>query len=163
MNRFISITFLLLATMVQAGELRIVETDDGIVAEYTGTTPDEDSESEKSSLASNSADPIRGEFLSSQFERLKKEADELSRQPGTESENDLAARRALVDEKKRQIEIYTEEMRRMTDKTQAKITDKTRAEEGVPVRQQSQRKQIKKQMNALKMSGTSSPSAAGQE
>jgi hypothetical protein len=162
MNRFIAITFLLLATLAQAGELRIVETDDGIVAEYTGTPSDKSSESENPSVTGNSADPIGGEFLSSQIERLKKEADELSRQPGTESENDLATRRALVDEKKRQIEIYTEEMRRMTDKAQAKITDKTRAEEGVPVRQQSQRKQIKKQMNALKMSGTSS-SSAGQE
>jgi hypothetical protein len=163
MNKLITVTLILLATLARAGELKIVETDDGIIAEYTGTPSDKSSESEKLSLTSNSADVTRVEFLSSQIERLKKEADELSRQPGNESENDLTTRRAIADEKKRQIEIYTEEIRRLTDKTPAKITDKTRVEEGPPVRQQSQRHQIKKQLKALKNSGTSSPSAAGQE
>jgi hypothetical protein len=163
MNKLVAVTLLLLVTPVHADELRIVETDEGIIAEYTGTPSEKGSDSEKPAISGKTANVSRVEYLTFQIERLKKETVEISRQSDNETEDDLKTRQVLADEKKRQIEMYSEEIRLLRDEPQPKKTDNTLADEGVPIKQQSNRKQMKRQMKELKKLRTSSSSATDPE
>jgi hypothetical protein len=71
---------------------------------------------------------------------------------GNESEDELRLKHTLADEKQQQIETYSDEVRRVRGNLQA--------DEAPPVKQQSQRLAMKRQMKELKklrLSAQSSP------
>jgi hypothetical protein len=112
MNKITTLAALLfLATTVHGGELKIVETDDRIIAEYTGVPPDEGGDGEKPSNSGSNAEVTRVKNLNAQIERLKMEIAELEKISGHETDDEVAAKHLLADEKRRQIEIYAEEIR----------------------------------------------------
>jgi hypothetical protein len=115
----IAIILLSLAAVVaaQAGELRIIETEEGITAEYTGTPAETGGDGEK---------PAEGSKPSA---------------PGNSAD----------------------EMRQPTDRDQAKIADRPKPNEELPVKPKSYRQERKKQTKALRESRTPSPAAADPE
>ena len=120
MNRLLTVFILALATTVQAGELKIDETDELIIVEYVGT-PSDSTSGERAELA------------------------------GNESADEVRLKNALADENKRQIETYSEEVRR--------INGNLRADGEPPVKQQHNRLAMKRQMQELKKLRTSASSS----
>jgi len=155
MSRLITITLFLLATTVHAEELKIVETAEGITAEYSGAPSEKSSEQEKPSMTGNSADATRLQFLTSQVEKLKREADEILELSGNESEDELMFKNGLADEKNREMEMYAEEIRRLT-------VDSPPREE-VPKTQQKKGRESTRQLRAWKKLRAPSPSAVSPE
>jgi hypothetical protein len=155
MTRLITITLFLLATSVQAEDLTIVETDEGIIAKYSGTLSEKSSEHETPSMTATSADATRVQYLTSQVEKLKREADEILELSGNESEDELMLKNGLVDEMNRQMEMHAEEIRQLTGDSQP--------HEGVSKMQQKKGREITRQLKAWKKLGTSAPSDTSPE
>jgi hypothetical protein len=121
MRPIVIVILLVLTTGVQAAEVKIIETDEGISAEFTGTSSASESEGEKPNSARRQTSVPRMQELSLLVEQLQKEVDEILKLSGTETEEELAAKNALAAEKKRQIELYQEEMRQIAGPAQPKV------------------------------------------
>lgn len=100
----------IMAVIARAETPKIVESDSGIVVEYTGT-PDNAPAAEKGNAAApiRRDAPRRSAWLSAEIERLRAElvqTELLSAQEGPEA----AAAQASAAEKKQQLEAYTQEL-----------------------------------------------------
>lgn len=124
MNRLVTILLLSLATAVQAGEVKIVETDSGIIAEYTGSPSSTVTDNEIPVVAGENDDATRVNFLTAQIEQLKREVAEILKLSGNETEDERQAKEALAAEKKQRIQSYEDEIRRMSGKSQAEAVQK---------------------------------------
>lgn len=124
MNIPMTILLLSLTTAVQAGEVKIVETESGIIAEYTGSPSSTGSESEIPATAAENDNATKDNFLTAQIERLKMEVAEILKQSGNETEDERQAKEALAAEKKRRIEFYEDEIRQMSGKPQTEEVQK---------------------------------------
>ena len=111
MRTVIVILTVLLATGVQAGELRITENETGIIAEFTGTSADTGTDSATPPTTKRGPDTVGVERRTALIERLKNEADELSRVTGNESVDELTAKSELFDDTTHKIELFTMEFR----------------------------------------------------
>src|SRR6185369_6843200 len=98
MKRFMTIFLLSLATAVPAGEVKIVETESGIIVEYAGSPSSTGIDSEiPAAVAGND------------------NATEV---------NSITAQEALAAEKKQQIELYEEKIRQVSAKPQTEAVQK---------------------------------------
>lgn len=131
MNRFAVIFILILASSVQAGELRIVETDTEIIAEYTGTPSSADGDvdapaagagNDRAAMVNDKA--VMVNFITAQIEQLRRELADLLKRSGTESEEEQQAKDALAAEKRLQIKTYEDEIRRLTGNPQTEAVQK---------------------------------------
>jgi len=144
---------LFLPLIANAGEGKIVETDTGIVVEYSGAPADNNPSGgdEKPSANVNGADVPRVEYLAAQIEKLKKEISDIAQRTGKESESELMQKNALLIEKRRQLESYTEEIRQLSGKDQPK--------EELPVSKPNRRQEMKREMRELKEKRRDLPSS----
>jgi hypothetical protein len=153
---------------VQAGELKIIETDAVITVEYSGTPAESSSESvkpvgdesNKSSDKGDDANAARVRYLTAQIEQLSQEADEMSMQSGTETEDEQAKKNSLVEEKRRLIEIYTREIHQTTDRVAAETTDRPQPGVELRVKKQNNREGKKQQLKVLRKLRKSAASVA---
>jgi len=119
-----SLLLLSLATAVQADEIKIEETESGIIAEYTGAPSNTGSKSEITATAPENDKVTTVNTRTAQIEQLKIEVAEILKLSGNETEDELAAKQALAAEKKQQIEICEDEIRRMSGKPQTEAVQK---------------------------------------
>ena len=160
MKFFITIAVLSLTTAVQAGEVKIIETETGVIAEYTGTASAGGSkENETTSPVVNNGSSDRVKYLASQIEQLKREAADMMKLTGNETEDELALKTALADEKKQQIETYNNEISQLTGNTQNNTVDTALPKEEQPLNHQSYRQEKKRQIRELKKLRMSPPSS----
>jgi len=160
MNRFMAFLIISLATTAQAGEVKIVETESGVVAEYTGSPSSAGSDAETPSAAVNDDNATRVKYLTSQIEQLNKEKDEILNLSGNETEDELALVNALADEKNKLIEAYDNEIKRLTGNARKNEAEMVQSKEEQPLRQKSYRQEKKRQLRELKKLQLTSPPLA---
>src|ERR1700680_1696834 len=100
MKKLITVILVSLATMVQAGELKIVETSEGITAEYSGSPSEKSGDKELPVTTGNASNGVRVKFLNARIEQLGKEADGLAKLSGSETEDELVKKNAVAEDKK---------------------------------------------------------------
>lgn len=157
MNRFLTILIVALAASAQAGEVTIVETDSGVTAELTGSPSSTGNSNEMPGAAVNIDNAARVKFLSGQIEQLKKEIADISQLTGNETEEELTQKNALADEKKLQIETYTNEYRQLAGNTRNTTAGTDQPKEEQTERYQSYRQERKSQIRELKKLRATSP------
>jgi hypothetical protein len=162
MYRFMTILMISLATSAYAGEVHIVETESGVVAEYTGSPSSVGSDAETPATAGNHVHATRVNHLNSQIEQLQKEKDEILTLSGNETEEEVALVHALADEKNKLIEDYDNEIRQLTGNTQKNEADMGHPREEQPLRQKNYRQEKKRQIKELKKLPATSPPSANQ-
>jgi TolA-binding protein len=124
MNRLVTILLLSLATAVQAGEVKIIETETGIIAEYTGSPSSTVTDCEIPVAAAENDSATRVNFLTAEIEQLKREVAEILKLSGNETEDEQQAKEALAAEIKQRIECYEDEIHRMSGKPQTEAVQK---------------------------------------
>jgi hypothetical protein len=124
MNRLMTILLLSLATSVQADEVKIVETESAIIAEYTGSPSSTGSDSEIAAAAVKNDITTMVNPLTAQIEKLKMEVSEILKLTGNETDDEKQALEVLAAEEKRQIEFYENEIRQMSVQPQPEAVEK---------------------------------------
>ena len=169
MNKFWLVPMILLATILHAGEPKITETDSAIIVEYDGSPTSIGSSSELTDPAvnaDNANNAIKADnammvkVITAQMERLKREATEILKLTGRETEEELAQKKALAGEKYRQIEAYAYEVSQLTG--QPNSEDPALATEEQPSSPLSYRQEKKQRIRELKKLRTFSPPAESQ-
>jgi TolA-binding protein len=153
MNMLLTIFLLSLATAVQAGEVKIVETESGIIAEYTGSPSSTGSDSEIPAAVADNDKASKMNTLIAQIEQLKTEVDEILTLSGNETEDELQEKEVLAAEKKQQIEFYEDEIRRMSGKPQTELVQKDSTSVGT---QREMKRRFKELRQSRKASSTGS-------
>jgi len=157
MNRLITIIILSLATIVQADEVKIIETETGVIAEYTGSPTSTGNDSEVPDTSANNDKTTRVEFITAQIEQLKMEVAEIMTLTGNETEDELATIKVQAAAKYQQLEAYANELSQLIDIAKKKEADAARQEEVQPLQQQNNRQEKKKQYKELKKMRTTPP------
>jgi len=155
MNSLMTIILLSLATAVQAGEVSIVETESGIIAEYAGSPSSTGRASEIPAAAAENVSATEVNLITAQIEQLNMEVAEILNLTGNETEDELQAKEALAAEKKQQIESYEEKIRRMSGKPQTEEAQKEASRSGT---QREMTRRLKEQRKSRKASSTGSVS-----
>lgn len=130
MHRTSLYTLSLAVSLLAAGAARgaepvIVETETGITVEYTGTpspapAAGQPAADKKQAPGATAPDPTppgklaRKRFVASQYQHLQREAADLLKVTGQETDEELAGKGALAAEKQAQAETYAEEYRKLT-------------------------------------------------
>jgi TolA-binding protein len=130
MNMLITVFLLTLATAVQAGEVTIVETESGIIAEYAGSASSTGSDREIPAVAAENDNATMMKFLTAQLEQLKMEVAEILNLSGNETDDEQQAKIALAAEKKQQITFYEDEIRQLSGKPQTEAVQKDAPRDG---------------------------------
>jgi hypothetical protein len=144
------IGLVLLASLVigvPAGELKITESEDSIVAEYTGTPS---SASDTDSPLAGGSPPVRKRSgnLRAGIEQLKKESEELLSFGGGETPDEIASRTLQAEEKKRRIEALEDEIRKLAENPAPEVREQVPTAEP-PVSLQNRRQEMKRDVEVL--------------
>ena len=129
MKMSIVLVLLLSAATALADEVKIIETPDGITAEYNGSSTDTINEKAVPSANNSTTPQARNEYLASQIERLKNEISELTKPVDIETQEQLADTITLVEEKQRQITLYEDELRQLNDPSSQYVVRKPRKQQ----------------------------------
>ena len=154
-----TILIISLATTVQAGEVKIVETESGVVAEYTGAPSSAGSDAETPSAAVNDDNAKRVKYLTSQIEQLQTEKADILNLSGNETEDELALANVLADEKKKQIEAYVNEIKQLTGNAGKNEAETAQPREDQPLKQKNYRQEKKRQLKELRKLQMPSPTS----
>jgi len=125
MIRLVIPGLLLTAMTVYAGEAVITETPTGIRVEYTGTQVDKEpvapavqaaagTEAKSPAPPANPGQVARARFLAAQIQQLTQEAKTALKLTGTESDEELAAKNALSEQKQSAADRFTAEYTKLT-------------------------------------------------
>jgi iron only hydrogenase large subunit-like protein len=147
MNRFQLVPLVLVATVLHAGEPKIVETESGVIVEYSGS-PSYPGSGENSPVNDENAMMVRAIAL--RIEQLKKETADISKLTGEETEAELAYKKALVTEKNRQIEVFAREVGQLEGGGQVKAPEIDQARVEQSQRQLNHRQEKKQRIMELK-------------
>jgi hypothetical protein len=155
MKRIMTLIMLSLATVVQAGEQKIVETEAGITVEYTGSSaPAQGGADSAAALANDYSQRVQS--LTAQVEQLRREAADILQMTGAESAEEIALKKALAEEKRLQIEACSKELGQLAG-TGAAAADASPPQADKPVRAPNYRAEKKQQIRDLKMLRMTAP------
>lgn len=150
MFKTITILMLALPLSVQAGELKIIETETGIIAEFSGSPSSAGNDIEVPGTAVDNDNASMVDFINAQIEQLKKDAAEISKLTGKETEEELALIKAHAYAKDQQIKAYSDELDQLTGIAESKEADVVQSAEEQPSQQQDYRQEMKIPLRALK-------------